>query len=459
MPIPKIRLRLRLRRPRDTVARWIALTTVAAMLASMALNGVFNLLAGVWARPPLTEIGLMEKVAAITRVVDAVPIDQRSAIAKAASDSALSVRWLGRNDDISLPIIADPVFRRGSERLRQLLGKPDAHIEAYEPADWPKNQPGGQYALMIELTDHTWIMFSALSRSWGLDEFQRNMIIILLTLFSTVAVALVATRHLATPLERFAEGARRFGVDFRAPAIPAEGPHEIRQVILAFNAMQAQLKHVLNDRTQMLAAISHDLRAPLTRMRLRGEFINDTEQQSKLFRDVDEMQTMVNSALNFFRDDARLEEGTVFDIAELLQTIVDDFKDSGTEIAFKGPSRFVYSGRPGGIKRALVNLLENAIKYGSQPCVHLKACPDGVEIRIMDRGPGIADEHREAVFAPFFRVEGSRNKNTGGVGLGLPAARATVLEHGGTLTLRNRRGGGLAVKVFLPTIHGTSTRS
>jgi signal transduction histidine kinase len=453
------KMRIRLRRPRNTVARWIALTTVAAMLTSLALNGVFSLLAGVWARPPLTEVGLMEKVAAITRIIDAVPVDLRPTIAQAASDSVLSARWLRRYDDISLPVIVDPVFRRGSERLRQLLEKPNAYIEAYEPADWPANQTGGYYALMIELTDHTWIMFSVPNRTWGLNELQRNVIIILLILSSTVAVALIATRHLATPLERFAEGARRFGVDFRAPPIPVVGPHEIRQVILAFNAMQAQLKHMLNDRTQMLAAISHDLRAPLTRMRLRGEFINDPEQQSKLFRDVDEMQTMVNSALNFFRNDARLEEGTTFDLAELLQTIVDDFKDSGTEVIFKGPNRFVYSGRPSGIKRALVNLLENAIKYGSEPCVHLKAHADRVEIRIMDRGPGITEEHRQAVFVPFFRIEGSRNKNTGGVGLGLPAARATVLEHGGTLTLRNRRGRGLAVKVVLPIIHGTFTRN
>ncbi|SFW47992.1 MULTISPECIES: sensor histidine kinase [Pseudomonas] len=438
------------RRPRDTVARWIALTTMIAMLTLLALNELFSLLAGAWARPPLMETGLMEKAAAITRIIDSVAPEQRPTIAAAASDQAFDVHWLQRHEEARLPVIDDPQFSKGSAFLRQQLGRPDARIEAYEPGDWPVGQPGARYAVIIELADHSWVIFSVPSRSWGLGEWARNGIIIALILLSTLIVALIATRHLAAPLERFAEGARRFGVDHQAPPIPVIGPHEIRQAILAFNAMQAQLKHFLQDRTQMLAAISHDLRAPLTRMRLRGEFIEDAEQQSRLFRDVDEMQAMVNSALEFFRDDARLEHATAFDLAELLHTIVDDLKDAGTEVGFEGAQRLVYVGRPIGIKRALVNLIDNAIKYGGQPTVRLEADAHRVDIRILDRGPGIAAQYLEQVFTPFFRIEGSRNKHTGGVGLGLSAARATVLEHGGTLTLRNRKGGGLEARVSLP---------
>ena len=436
--------------PRDTVARWIALTTMIAMLTLLALNELFSLLAGAWARPPLMETGLMEKAAAITRIIDSVAPGQRPAIAQAASDQVFNAQWLQRHEEARLPVIDDPEFSEGSALLRQQLGRPDARIEAYEPGDWPANQPDARYAVIIELADHSWVIFSVPSRSWGLGEWARNGIIIALILLSTLIVALIATRHLAAPLERFAEGARRFGVDHQAPPIPVIGPHEIRQAILAFNAMQAQLKHFVQDRTQMLAAISHDLRAPLTRMRLRGEFIEDADQQSKLFRDVDEMQAMVNAALEFFRDEARLEHATAFDLAELLHTVVDDFRDAGTEVSFEGAQRFVYVGRPIGIKRALTNLIDNAVKYGSEPGVRLKAFADCVEIRVVDRGPGIAPHYQEQVFAPFFRVEGSRNKHTGGVGLGLSAARATVLEHGGTLVLRNRREGGLEARVSLP---------
>lgn len=443
-------LRARWNRPHDTVARWIALTTMLAMLTSLALNGAFTLLAGVWARPPLLETGLMEKVATIARIINAAPLDQRAAIALSATDKVSSVQWLLRHDDANLPASNDPGFEEGQQLLRDLLEMPTAIIEAYEPSDWDKEQVERPYALMLQLTDGSWVKFSVSTRKWGLDPFERNLVVLVLVLLSTIVVALIATRHLAAPLERFAEGARRFGKDFRAPPIPVLGPHEIRQAILAFNAMQAQIQHFLNDRTQMLAAISHDLRAPLTRMRLRGEFIEDTEQQTKLFRDVDEMQTMVNSALEFFRDDARLEPPTTFDLAELLLTVVDDFKDAGIEVQFAGASRFVYEGRPIGIKRALVNLIDNAVKYGHGASVQLDSRAGWVEILVRDRGPGIAPELHEQVFAPFFRIEGSRNKNTGGVGLGLSAARATVLEHGGSLTLRNRRSGGLEVKVALP---------
>ncbi|QGA50799.1 ATP-binding protein [Pseudomonas brassicacearum] len=436
--------------PRDTVARWIALTTLIAMLTLLALNQLFSLLAGAWARPPLMETGLMEKASAITRIIDSVAPEQRPDIARAASNQTFNAQWLHRYEDARLPVIDNPGFSEGSALLRQQLGRSDARIEAYEPSDWPADQPDARYAVIIELVDHSWVIFSVPSRSWGLGEWARNGIIIALILLSTLIVALIATRHLAAPLERFAEGARRFGVDHQAPPIPVIGPHEIRQAILAFNAMQAQLKHFLQDRTQMLAAISHDLRAPLTRMRLRGEFIEDAEQQSRLFRDVDEMQAMINSALEFFRDDARLEHATAFDLAELLHTIVDDLKDAGTEVAFEGAQRLVYVGRPIGIKRALVNLIDNAIKYGGAPTVRLEANANRVDIRILDRGPGIAAQYLEQVFTPFFRIEGSRNKHTGGVGLGLSAARATVLEHGGTLTLRNRRSGGLEARVSLP---------
>jgi signal transduction histidine kinase len=214
------------------------------------------------------------------------------------------------------------------------------------------------------------------------------------------------------------------------------------------------LQHFIKDRTQMLAAISHDLRTPLTRMRLRGEFIEDPEQQQRLFRDVDEMQVMINTSLEFFRDDARLEQATPFDLAELLHTLMDDYRDQFIDITFSGPSHLVYFGRPLGLKRVITNLLDNAIKYACEPAIELLEGDEQLTIRILDRGPGIPVENHEQVFAPFFRLEGSRNKSTGGMGLGLSAARAIVLEHGGTLTVRNRRAGGLEAKVVLPVLKG-----
>jgi len=443
------RVRKALPRPRVTIARWIALTTLAAMLSLLLLKWLFSLLLSVWAQPPLLESGLIEKVASVARMLDAAPVGQRPTLASAAGDASYSVRWLRRHDEADLPVLADSQFREGAPTLRALLKRPDAQIEVFGPDDLPVQQQRG-YALLIQLTDTSWLLYRATDRSWGLDELPRNLIILALMIVSSLAVAFFATRYLAHPLERFAEGARRFGKDFNAPSIPVVGPHDLRQAILAFNATQAQLKHFLHDRTQMLAAISHDLRAPLTRMRLRAEFIEDAELQAKLFKDVDEMQAMVDAALQFFRDDARLEPTTTFDLGELLTTVVDDFKDAGLEITLSGPRRCVYVGRPIGIKRVVVNLIENAAKYGREPAVQLEVDDECIVMRVLDRGPGIADELQARVFEPFFRIEGSRNRDTGGVGLGLPAARAIVLEQGGSVTLSNRQGGGLEVRVTLP---------
>lgn len=439
-------------RSRNTIARWIALTTIVAMLTALAFNALFTQLAGVWAYPPLSEIGLLEKISLTTKMIEASPAPQRQRLAAAATDSALNISWHADREGLDLPQVAEAAERTATPLAQRLFNSPERRLEAYQPGDWP--QHNGHYALLVQLEDGSWLMFSIASRSWGLGQWQRNLILIGLVLLSTVLVALIATRHLARPLQQFAEGARRFGVDFRAPPIEPVGPREIRQAILAFNAMQAQLQHFIKDRTQMLAAISHDLRTPLTRMRLRGEFIDDPEQQQRLFRDVDEMQAMINSSLEFFRDDARLEQATQFDLAELAQTLIDDYRDQSIDIAFSGPGHLVYLGRPLGLKRVMTNLLDNAIKYACEPAVELSRDHEQVTVVVRDRGPGIPAESHEQVFIPFYRLEGSRNKNTGGVGLGLSAARAIVLEHGGSLTLSNRPGGGLAVRVVLPLLKG-----
>jgi len=439
-------------RSRDTIARWIALTTIVAMLTALGFNALFTQLAGVWAYPPLDETGLLEKLSLTTKLIEASEASQRERLAAAVTDRTSNISWHASREGLDLPQVPDAVQRTLSPLTQRLFNSPVRRLEAYQPSDWPEKN--GHYSLLVQLTDGSWLMFSIPSRSWGLGQWQRNLILILLVLLSTALVALIATRHLARPLQQFAEGARRFGVDFRAPPIEPIGPKEIRQAILAFNAMQAQLQHFIKDRTQMLAAISHDLRTPLTRMRLRGEFIDDPDQQQRLFRDVDEMQAMINSSLEFFRDDARLEQATQFDLAELLQTLIDDYRDQAIDIAFSGPAHLVYFGRPLGLKRVVTNLLDNAIKYACEPAIELSGDDEQVTVVILDRGPGIPVESQEQVFVPFYRLEGSRNKNTGGVGLGLSAARAIVLEHGGSLTLSNRKIGGLQVNVVLAVLKG-----
>jgi two-component system osmolarity sensor histidine kinase EnvZ len=432
----------------DTLRRRIALTIVAAMVASLALNALFVQVAGIWARPPIERTGLLEQIAVTTRVIEAAPVQLRPQLAQAASSSMLQVSWQARRADFGLPGDGTRVEPDRVPVLQQLLGD-DRQIEAFNPGDWPNASPQAHYVALVRLTDGSWMSFTPPERSWGLEIGTRIAIIIALGLIATLLVAWVATRQLANPLQRFATAARRFGTDLRAPPIKVEGPHEIRQAIVAFNTMQAQIQHFIAERTHMLASISHDLRAPLTRMRLRSEFMEDLDHQRKLIRDVEEMQSMINAALEFFREDTHREATTAFDLSELLQTIVDDYRDQHIDVDFNGPAHLVYNGRPLGIKRVIVNLLENAVKYARNPRITLSRYDYAIRIEVSDEGPGIPEEALEKVFDPFFRLETSRNRNTGGVGLGLSAARAIIREQGGDLTLRNQRRKGLVARVEL----------
>ncbi|MFJ3007009.1 ATP-binding protein [Pseudomonas fluorescens] len=434
---------------RDPLSRRIALTIVAAMLASLALNFLFVEVAGTWARPPIERTGLLEQIAATVKVIEAAPAPLRAQLAQAASGPTQGVRWSAQRADLGLPTGGTPLIADKTSGLHQLLGD-ERDIRVFNPADWPSGSPLARYAALIQLPDASWLLFSSPERSWGLDIGTRIAIIIALGLIATVLVAWLATQQLAKPLQHFASAARRFGGDLRAPPINVEGPDEIRQAIIAFNTMQAQIQHYISERTHMLASISHDLRAPLTRMRLRSEFMEDLDHQGKLIRDIEEMQSMINAALAFFREDTQPEQATAFDLSELLQTIIDDYRDQNIAIDFNGPAHLVYEGRPLGIKRVIVNLLENAEKYAQQPAIALSSDGYSVCIDVSDDGPGIPEASLQRVFDPFFRLETSRNRETGGVGLGLSAARAIVREQGGELTLSNRSSGGLRARVELP---------
>ncbi|RON80637.1 ATP-binding protein [Pseudomonas fluorescens] len=433
----------------DTLRRRIALTIIAAMLASLALNALFVQVAGIWARPPIERTGLLEQIAATSRVIEAAPANLRPQLATAASSAMLQVSWRAQRADFELP--SDGLRLQASRVpvLRQLLGA-DRKIEVFNPSDWPDDNPQAHYAALVQLVDGSWLSFIPPERSWGLEFGARIVIVIALGLIATLLVAWVATRQLANPLQRFARAARRFGTDLRAPPIKLEGPDEIRQAIIAFNTMQAQIQHFIAERTHMLASISHDLRAPLTRMRLRSEFMEDLDHQGKLIRDVEEMQSMINAALAFFREDTHREQTTAFDLSELVQTIVDDYRDQHLHVDFEGPAHLVYEGRPLGIKRVIVNLLENALKYAQRPVIALTRDEYSICVEVSDEGPGIPEAALERVFDPFFRLEASRNRDTGGVGLGLSAARAIAREQGGELTLSNCKSGGLIAKFELP---------
>jgi signal transduction histidine kinase len=304
----------------------------------------------------------------------------------------------------------------------------------------------------VRYSDGSWLVFTVPEKLWGLPWQERWAIWLGFLTVSIGIVSTIATRQLVRPIRKFAEAIRLFGTNPRAPPIAEKGPRELTSVITSFNEMQAQIQKFVAYRTAMLAAISHDLRTPLTRIRLRGELIEDEVQQARLFRDVDELQTMVDGALAFFRGDADEEAVTSFDFPGVLQTIANDYADQDIEIAYEGPSHVVYRGRPFALKRAFTNLIENAVKYGTPPTVELTCQEKTITILVRDQGPGISTEALERVFTPFYRLESSRNRTTGGVGLGLTAALAIIRGHGGDIVLSNLPAGGLEASVTLPRI-------
>ncbi len=275
-----------------------------------------------------------------------------------------------------------------------------------------------------------------------------------LFLISIVVVAVLVSiwtaRRLARPIREFARGAERLGVDLTAPPLAVRGPQELRTTIAAFNRMQDRLQRFLEDRTQMLAAISHDLRAPLARLRFRAELVTDGEQQRKMFDDLDVMNAMINSTLAFARDNSRQEPRRLVDLGVLVGDACEDVADAGGKACYLGPRGVDVPCRPTLVRRAVANLIDNAVKYGAVARVKIVREPDRVAIIVDDDGPGIPVEEQEKVFAPFYRLEAARDPGKAGVGLGLSVARTIAREHGGDVTLTNRDGGGLSARIELP---------
>lgn len=280
----------------------------------------------------------------------------------------------------------------------------------------------------------------------------------LMILFIILIVSWVV-RRLTKPLGALAEAAQKLGHGQDVGELVEEGTRDVRHVTQSFNQMNRKIKNFVDDRTKMLAAISHDLRTPITSLRLRAEFIEDKEMQGKILETLDEMQMMTEAALKFSKDSVSSEKTKETDLESLLESLVEDYEDMGAAVSLpedEGRPQIVLPMRVMAMKRALRNLMDNGLKYGEQVEVDFELI-DGdknVAICIRDSGPGIVEDELEKVFEPFYRLEKSRNKDTGGVGLGLSIARNIIRGHGGDVTIANivqdDEVKGLEVKVTLP---------
>lgn len=273
-------------------------------------------------------------------------------------------------------------------------------------------------------------------------------------LFAVISVTLLgvwAARALAAPLSSFAGAAENFSLNGRASPLPERGPEEIRSLARALNRMRERITGLMEDRTRMLAAISHDLRTPITRMRLRSEFIEDETQRSRMLEDLDQMRAMLEQVLSFLRDDRKLAPPTLSDIATTLQLVTDQFADMGHRVSYAGPAHALAMVRPDDLHRCISNIVENAVRFGREAVIRMSTTDGRIAIDIEDDGPGISDADKSSMLEPFVRGDGARNMDrAAGFGLGLSIARAIVCAHGGELALHDRRPHGLVVRIELP---------
>ena len=262
--------------------------------------------------------------------------------------------------------------------------------------------------------------------------------------------SVLVVRGLTRPLRDLSAAADRVGRDAGSIRVAEEGPAEVRHAARAFNAMQGRIRQLVDDRTQALAAVSHDLRTPITRLRLHAGFLDDAEIRDRIDASLDEMEAMVEATLAYLREGREAEERRPADLVAVLRTVCDAAADAGGDVAYEGPETLVLPLRRVAVRRALANLVGNAVAYGGKARVALRREAGRAVVEVADDGPGIPDAELERVFEPFRRLEASRNRATGGVGLGLTIARRAVEAEGGTLRLANRPGGGLSALIALP---------
>ncbi len=337
-----------------------------------------------------------------------------------------------------------------------------AALEAGGPSDFrvafpmarraEQELPRGPYVLIaIQLPDERWLTSTATTGTmeWGWRHVAASWSTLLMVL--VLVAVLWAARRTTRHLPRFAFAAEQLGSRVDMPPLQETGPREVRRAVRAFNRMQSRIREHSEERTAMLAAVSHDLRTYLTRLELRAEAINDAEQRAKTRQDLSEMNQMLEELLQFAREDRHDLQTVPLELRSLLESLVDEHHDLGHDATLAPGEKVTLEGDPIALKRAVNNLVDNAIRYGNRAALELTQSGARAVLTIDDAGPGIAAEHRDTVLAPFQRLETSRNRATGGSGLGLTIARTILDKHGGNLELLEAPGGGLRARVTLPT--------
>lgn len=451
--------------------------TIAVLIAGLVITHVVTLIVFSEHRAEsLTRAEqqhISQHIASIADIVQSVPEQWRNRVVRSSDDHAFRVYMTsneGGLDSRQGVMRSSALSELLSRQVRAAISEPiSVEIQDVtapsqmsgrnQPGNWLREQFGRlifghdrdqAVFVSIPLSSDERLNFSTVMPLAYAPGWERTLAMLGSFFVVVLLLSLWAVRKLSTPLETFAAAVTAFAHNVNAPALPETGPTEVRDASSAFNDMQRQIRKLLENRTQMLVAISHDLRTPLTTVRLRAENVTDPKLRSKMLAALGDMEAMLSSALAFAREGSESEESCITDVGSLVEAICEDLSDTGHRVTCVVDEEILSLCRPLALKRALTNLISNAVRYGQRADVHVKASGNACEIMIDDKGPGIPEPEFERVFLPFYRLETSRSRDTGGVGLGMAIAQAIIDAHGGSIRLRNRAEGGLRVQVGLP---------
>jgi len=378
------------------------------------------------------------RIGTIMRALDALPSSGRAEVAAAYKSGDLTIDLSPHKDP------APPAAASERHPFFQLIAR---ELPSGSKLTTVVDQPDHHMTVTAALSDGTPVLFNL-----KLDPPPPAPVPLLapLLFLAVISIALFVWTALGVvaPLRRFSAAVEKFGLAGQAQPLAEEGPAEIRLATAAFNRMSDRILRLIDDRTQMMMAISHDLRTPLTRLRLRAEEVTSEDAKRGILRDIELMESSISEAVTSLRHVSARETRVRADLPSLLQSICSDFADAGFAIAYVGPEKLAVTLRPQALARAVTNLVQNATKYGTRIVVRLQQEGKTAVIDVEDNGPGIRDEEKEAVFAPFYRSDPAR-QDPGGVGLGLAIAFEVARDHGGILTLHDCEPHGLRARIRL----------
>lgn len=464
--------------PRRLSGRLIALMLLALALAQGVSLLVYRVERNFAVRTTVRD-ECFGRAASAVRLMDATPAEQRGELLEAVG-TPLARYWLSEGPPTDAAAWSErarehllrPVPAAGAGHATESLFLHDGTLSCPSTGAWEELPPDtwllrrplrlldlacwNGFGIAAPLNDGRWLntVFAKPGYLMSTTPAPSYYVTLGLTVVIFAGAAWLMARHIALPLRRLTQAVEKLGRGEDVPELPEEGPDDIRTTVATFNRMRVRLRRFVEDRTRMLAAIGHDLRTPITSLRLRAEFVRDVETREKLLATLTEMQAMSEAALAFASSEATVEPTRSVDMPSLLESLCDDLQELGLDVVFENRNgeRAACACRPDSLRRALRNVIENAVRYGKRARVVLTSGGDGLEILVEDEGPGIAPEDRERVFAPFVRLEASRNSETGGVGLGLSIARSILRGHGGDVVLEDGPGGrGLRVRMTIPT--------